>query len=134
MERRLKSIFKFEKVSFNAPSKEAAEQDCMFVEIDPARPRPYGKDKISCKVSGILVVYSQSDRLPFGFFSKAIEQADPDDTRPFIFSTEIDVAESQSRYQNIHERHLGFIFLYDTQYDPDRGSLTSINLSLEIGE
>ncbi len=132
LERRLKAIFGFEKVSFNAPEKFAMEQDTMFVEVDLVRPRPYGKDKISCRVSGKLVVYSQDERMPYGFFSKRVEQANHDDTKPFFFDREIDAGEP--RYQNIHERQLDFMFLYDTQYDPDRGSLTEINLSLEIGE
>ncbi len=134
MERRLKSIFGIEKVTFSAPSPDAPEQDTLFVEIDSSRPRPYGKDRISCKVTGKLVMYSQAERLTFGFFSRKLEQAVTEDSAPFIFMPEVDVAGSQARYQNIHERVLPFIFLYDAQYDPDRGSLTEIELSLSVGE
>ncbi len=134
VERRLRSIFGFEKVTFSAPDKEVSEQYCLFVEIDSAKPRPYGKDRICCRVVGKLIAFSQDERLPYGFFAKRIEQANPDDKKSFIFETEMDVADSASRYQNIHERHVNFIFLYDAQYDPDRGELTEINLSLEIGE
>lgn len=130
LQRRLEAIFQIEKSTLLAPSLQF-EQDTLFIQIDQANPRVCSKDggRETAKVVGSLTVFSQDNRMPFGFFTKAIERADPELTRPFLFlDIDVDLASSPARVQNIHERRTSFVFLYDSQYDPNRGALTSIEL------
>lgn len=123
MERKLKNIFGFSKNTFNAPG-EAYEQDTLFIEVGDAKSRA-GQGDVSSKVSGFLTVYSQNNKLQFGFFQKKIQQAKLEDTKNFFFyNFDEDVASSPARIQNINERRVRFIYLYDAQYDPDQGELT----------
>lgn len=133
--RRLEGIFGFEKTTMLAPDANY-EQDTLFVELVSARTRVSGANggTETARVTGTLVVFSQDDRLPYGFFSKRIEQAAPDLTKPFFFfDIDVDDVESPARLQNLHERRTSFIFLYDAQYDPDRGTITTLTLSLNEG-
>lgn len=130
--RRLEAIFQFEKTTMLASS-EAYEQDTLFVEIISSRSHVSGANggRETAKVKGTLVVFSQDDRLPYGFFIKRIEQAAAELKAPlFFFDIDVDDVESPARLQNLHERRTSFQFLYDSQYDPDRGSLTSLTLSI----
>lgn len=126
--RRLEIIFDFAKTTFDAPSEEF-EQDTLFIEIAFARPRMSNKSGglETAKVVGSLIVYSQDNRLAYGTFSKRIEQAPPAIKRPFFFyDIDTDDASSPARERNIHERRLSFVFLYESQYDPDKGQLTTL--------
>jgi len=134
LERRAKEIFQFEKVTYLAPS-DTFEQDTLFIRIHNARTRVSGAEggREHAKVNGSFLVYSQGDRLPYGFFAKRVENALPTLTKPFLFmNMDTDNPESPARLQNIHERVVDFVFLYDSQYDPDKGELDSIELSLTI--
>ncbi len=146
LEADLRAIFGVKKTTFLTADYAAPEQDCLFVEVHEAPTRPYGKDRISCKVTGALVMFSQDEsadgtkkRLPFGFFSKCLANAALANSKNFFFGHETDVsAKSQggaaTTIQNIHERRLGFTYLFDTQYDPDKGELNAVTLSLEMEE
>lgn len=129
--RRLKGIFGFKKVTFSAPSDDSDgtfEQDTMFVEVSDCKANT-GFGDAKAKVEGTLRVFTQDDKMPYGFFNKKIQQADADLTDPlFFYDIDINVASSPARLQNIHERRTRFVFLYSEQYDPDQGSLTSIEL------
>lgn len=86
-------------------------------------------------VTGSIVVFSQDNALPFGFFNKKIEQADKEFTNGLCFmNMDVDVITSPARIQNIHERRCDFIFLYDSQYDPNRGEMNQLNINVEIGD
>ena len=128
LDRRLQAIFDFSKTTYLAPS-ESYEQDTLFIEIHRALPNTSAASKTQrARVHGAIVVYSQGNRLPYGFFNKRLEQADPALRRGLMFyETDIDVADSPARLQNIHERRANFLFLYDSEYDPNQGSLTSVN-------
>lgn len=130
---RLERIFGVEKTTFNAPDYEAPEQDCLFVEILDSRARMSGKSggRATAKVDGNLICFSQDGRLPYGFFAKRVENAAAADTAPFFFQREIDAPDSPARIVNIHEIRVGFVFLYDAQYDPDKGLLTDLTLEME---
>lgn len=130
---RLSKIFGFEKTTFDAPS-ESFEQDTLFVSIAEAQSRPSGK-KIYSKVMGYLTVFSQKDKMPYGFFNKRIQKADAALTRElFFFDMDVDVASSPARIQNISERRARFVFLYSADYDPNKGRLTSINMEETVNE
>lgn len=133
LQKRFERIFGFSKVTFLAPDYEAPEQDTLFIEITAVKPRMSTGNggRETATVNGAAIVFSQDNRLPFGFFAKRVEQANVDDTKDLFFQTEEDLAASPARLQNIHERRVPFVFLYDSQYDPDRGELTDLEFSLE---
>lgn len=131
LQRRLEQIFGIEKTTFLAPSDEF-EQDTMFIDVISSSPRLSNASggRETAKVSGTITVFSQDNRLPYGFFNKAIERADPELTNPlFFFDIDTDIGSSPARTQNIHERRVSFVFLYDAQYDPNRGELTSLEIT-----
>lgn len=130
LQKRFERIFGFKKTTYLAPS-DKFEQDTLFITVQTARTKVSDAEggRETAKVTGFITVYSQDNRLPFGFFSKRINAADPSDTeRLFFFDMEVDKADSPARLQNIHERSIGFVFLYDSQFDPDKGSLTSLEI------
>ena len=131
LQRRLCKIFDVKKTTYDAPG-DSFEQDTIFVSIakSTARVSDMKGGRETAKVEGSLTMYSQNNRLPFGFFNKRIEQADKQYTNNlFFYDIDVDVEASPARLQNIHERRVGFIFLYDSQYDPERGQLTSLDLT-----
>lgn len=130
--RRMEAIFGMDKTTMLASS-ETYEQDTLFIEILSSRSRVSGVNggRETARVIGTIVVFSQEDRLPYGFFIKRIEQAAAELKAPlFFYDIDVDDVESPARLQNLHERRCSFQFLYDSQYDPDRGSITSLTLSV----
>ena len=126
MTEKLKAIFGIPKVSFDDPS-DSFEQDCIFVEILDSKNNT-GTYTASAKVTGNVVVFSQHEKLPFGFFNKKIQQADPKHTREFFFfDTDVEPQNSKAQMLNISERRTGFVYLYQGQYDPNQGELTSLS-------
>lgn len=126
LKERLSAIFQVPKVTFEAPS-ESFEQDTLFVDILSAPARFSSGTYAFAKVSGTLTIYSQENKLPFGFFGRKIEQAAKEQTNPlFFFDVDIDVPTSPARMINLHERRCSFIFLYKAQYDPNQGELTEL--------
>lgn len=130
LQSKLKQIFGFSKVTFNHPamSGEAFEQDTLFVDVTESRCK-VTKNRINAKVSGVLTIFSQSDKLPFGFFSKRIEKAAAQ-LKKDLFFHELDVQNlsSHARIQNISELRGRFTFLYTQQYDPNKGKLTEFDI------
>jgi hypothetical protein len=129
---KLSKIFGLRKTTFDQPSVNSTtgtfEQDTLFIEVERCDTRiVYGKQ--IAKVSGSLVVFSQMDKMPFGYFSKRIEQASHD-LKKYLFFYDIDLNPpgSAARLQNISERRVRFIFLYSAQYDPEHGELTTLEL------
>lgn len=133
--RRLETIFETP-ITLDAPSDDY-EQDKIFVEITYARPRisnANGGREIA-RVVGSLIMFSQGDRLTYGFFSKQIEKSAGAVRAPlFFYDIDVDDPASPARLMNIHERRVSFVFLYDSQFDPDKGSLTELDLSVNFGE
>lgn len=130
LKRRLDKIFQFRKTTFDDYSDEF-EQDTLFIEVELSRPKISGKDGglQTARVVGSLVVFSQDNKLPFGYMAKQIEKADPAlKANLHFYDIDSDRPDSQARLQNIHERRTSFVFLYDSQYDPDKGEITSLVL------
>lgn len=127
LKNRLEKIFGFKKTTFSVPS-DSFEQDTLFIEISECRSKA-GFGHATAYVTGTLIVYSQDDKLPFGYFNKRIQKASPELTAPlFFFDIDINNVSSGARIQNISERRTRFVFLYSEQYDPNQGSMTSIDL------
>lgn len=130
MAEKLSRIFGMRKTTFDAPSVNSTtgsfEQDTLFIEVSECNSRVTAGMQYA-KVLGSLVVFSQFDKMPFGFFNKKIEQADIDDKKEFFFfDIDLNPASSPARFQNIAERRVRFVYLYAGQYDPEHGSLTSV--------
>jgi hypothetical protein len=130
LEEKLSQIFGFRKTTFNAPTVDSnngsLEQDVLFVEINDSNSR-ISEGKATAKVLGSLVVFSQMEKLPFGFFSKKIQAADRSLTKDFFFfDIDLNPINSPARYQNISERRVRFVYLYSAQYDPAHGQITSL--------
>lgn len=121
---RLEKIFGFKKVRFDAPG-ESLEQETLFVKVERARSTIKDTQEIA-QVSGELIVFANADKLPFGYFSKCIHKAARALTKDFFF---YQMDENRPLYQNIVERKCAFVFLFQAQYDPEQGELTSINFA-----
>lgn len=120
----LKEIFGFSEVTFNEINYAGAEQDIIFVEIDDVKARlantPQGRQ--IARVSGQLVYFVQDNKMPFGLIQKRIEKAPLATMKRWFFSN-IDrvIPDAPIETVNLNERRTNFLFLYDAQYDPDRG-------------
>lgn len=126
LEDKFKKIFNVEKVTYDAPG-ESHEQGCIFVDIDTCNPTI--KDgKALAIVTGQAYAYAPSDKLPFGFFMKAIKKADPELTKDLFF---FNIENNSQRFQNIIQRGFSFTYFYRGQFDPEIGSITGITISIE---
>lgn len=137
MQEKLKAIFGVSKVTFSSPG-QSLEQDCIFVEIDNCKANT-GQGVASARVSGSISIFSQYEKLPFGFFSKRIQQADPRHTKAFFFfdtdvEKQISPTSAEAPTQNIAERRASFVYLYSAQYDPNQGEITSLVADVEFEE
>lgn len=121
----LKRIFDLKKVTLSAPG-ESPEHECLFVDVETSRVKiSEGRAKI--RATGRARIFGNSDRMPFGYFQKRIELAENADLIPFFF---YDLEENATLFQNIAERSLSFVYFFDGQYDPDQGSLTSLEIEV----
>lgn len=120
LEDKFKKIFGLNKVTFNEEG--SFEQDTIFVEINSCRTNP-SQGFLTARVQGSIVVFTQRDKMPYGFFAKRITQA-PNELTKDLFFYEMDTENlaSQARIQNISERRCKFEFFYKTQYDVPKGN------------
>lgn len=124
LQAQLKRIFDFDKVTFDLPS-ESQEQEGVFVQVESARWRIKDAKQIA-RVTGTIRVFANQDKLSYGYFNKKISEADADDTRNLFF---FDFEENKGTFRNIVERSMGFLYLFDSQYDPSIGTLNEITLT-----
>lgn len=130
LEARMKAIFGFEKVTLDAPS-DSFEQDTLFIELQRPLTRT-SEGKVFARVTGQVIVYSQDNKMPYGFFSKRIEKAGHELTKDFFFfDVDVNQENSPARLQNISERRTSFVFFYSAQYDPKLGELTTLEMECE---
>lgn len=133
---KLKRIFKVKKVTYDMPSEPkqgllgAKEQECIFVNVTRSKSTIKDGKQIS-KVEGTLLMLGDAEKLPFGFYSKAIYQADYNDVKDLFF---YDMEGNGMEIQNIITRTCSFIYFYSGQYDPDLGNITSVELQETIDE
>lgn len=127
----LLQIFGMKKVTFSHPSEGSFEQDTLFIDISKCTSRT-GYGKAYAKAEGSITVFSQQEKFPFGYLNKRIQQADPELRKDlFFFDIDQDIASSPARIQNISERRTSFIYLWEGEYDPNQGELTSLELSID---
>lgn len=128
LQKNLQALFGFKKITYDQPSSDTKEQECLFIQIESA-PMRFKDGEAHVLVTGRALVYAQANKLPFGFFSKAIERANftnPDLTKNFHFSE----LESNAKYfQNLVMRSFDFIYFFSAQYDPEHGKITEVNFT-----
>jgi hypothetical protein len=129
LKEKLMNIFDFDKVTFDRPS-ESMEQEGVFIEVEKAKCKVVDAKQIA-HVTGKIHVFANIDKLPYGYFTKQIADADADDTSGLVF---FDFEENKGTFRNIAERSLGFVYLFDSQYDPALGTINEINLSIAEAE
>ncbi|AEG42317.1 hypothetical protein BdPhPhi1402_gp20 [Bdellovibrio phage phi1402] len=125
---KFKKLFGFKKVTYDQPSQETKEQEVLFVQVESA-PVRFKDGSAHIKVTGRALVYAQAGKLPFGFFSKAIEQANFTDstlTKDLHFE---DLEANAKYFQNLVMRTFNFTYFFSAQYDPDHGQITSVTFS-----
>lgn len=117
----LMAIFKVKDVSFDQPS-DKREQGKLFVTVDDAQCTISPPNEVA-KVTGTAVMFGTNDKMTFGFFHKAIQNADPKISKRFFFH---DFESNTKTFQNLVQRGFSFVYFFHGQYDPDQGSITSI--------
>src|SRR6478735_162475 len=131
MAEKLSQIFGFKKTTFSTPSPDtngSYEQDILFVQVEQARSRA-GDGVATAKVMGTFIVFTQMDKMPFGYFNKRVEQADASLTKDFFFfDIDLNPVSSPAKLQNITERRVKFVYLYKAQYDPEQGEMTNLEI------
>lgn len=122
---KFKKILGVKKVTYDQPS-DLKEQECVFLEIEKSN-NVIKDGRVSMMITGNGVMFGHAEKIPFGFFSKAIRQADPADTKDLFFYD----AESNTRfYRNIVQRGFSFVYFFNSQYDPKIGSITSVETTV----
>ena len=126
LESKFRQIFSVKKVTFNAPG-ESMEQNCLFIEVE--NPRCTIKNgSARARVSGSAFLFGENDKLPFGFFAKAIKEADTSLTKDLFF---YEIEANNSTYLNLVKRSFSFIYFFNSQYDPPAGTITSVETTVE---
>ncbi len=120
----LQAIFDFKKTSFDAPSDTAAEQECLFIEMDKIHSDV--KDNIiKGKVEGKLSVIAQSDKLPATYFQEKIQAADNALTKDLFFHE----FTNQVTEVNLVKRGASFVYFFAGQYNPHNDNIESIEIT-----
>lgn len=126
LKEKLERIFGLPKVTFDAPG-ETKEQEGVFIQIDDAVSR-VKKGRAIVKAQGVIAIFANAEKLPFGFFNKRLENADASDTADLFF---YDIDTNIKYYQNLVERQCKFVYFFNQEYDPEAGEITSLTLSEE---
>lgn len=121
----LKIIFGAKKITYEQPS-DLKEQECIFIEME--EPKTSFRDKkIHIVVSGRGSMFGNSEKLTIGYFAKCIERMSKELSKRFHFRN---VDANTKYFGNLVQRDFSFVYFFDDQYDPDTGTMTSIQLTL----
>ena len=123
---KLQKIFKVKKVTLDLAGS-SEEQECIFVNVTNCRPTIKDGQELAM-VDGEAYINAVADKIPFGFFAKAIQQSDPALTKDIFF---FDIESNTKRMGNLVQRGFSFVYLYKGDYDPEHGELTSLNITIE---
>lgn len=107
---------------------DSQEQECMFIDVEEGQVRI--KDaKATAKVIGKIRIFANSDKIPYGYLTKKIAEANPSDTANLFFHG---FESNHGAYLNIAERSLSFVYLFESQYDPNMGEITELINDINI--
>lgn len=121
---KIKRIFDLDKVTYDQVS-ESMEQECSFIELDEANYSFRGVSYTG-RVTGRIRVFAQGDKLPMGYFQRKIQEADYSDTQHIFF---YDIESNTGIMNNLKERSMSFRYFFSGEYDPNLGTITSIEIS-----
>ena len=124
LETQIKAIFDLDKVTFDHPG-ESMEQECAFIDVKKNHCRVKDAREVA-KLEGTLHIFAQVSKLPLDYFGKCIDLAAAEDKRGLVFLN----PENRGTFGNIAERTIDFVFLFDSQYDPNLGTFDSIEISV----
>lgn len=127
---KLGRIFGLNRVSYEAPKDETREQECIFIKVDKAM-SSIREGVQKARAQGSIVMYVNSEKMPFGFINKKIQQARSEDTKDLFF---YNIDQNQKYYGNLVERSSDFVYFHSAQYDPNQGEINSIEFTLTDGE
>lgn len=122
LKEKIKKLFPVGKVTYDMASMESPEQDTIFITIETARTHVTDA-KARALVRGYMSVFANSEKLRFGFFNKQLANADSADTKDLFF---YNIDQNAKYYGNLVERRCGFVYKFETQHDPNQGSMTSL--------
>jgi hypothetical protein len=117
---KFKTIFEVDRVKYEDPG-ESREQETLFIEIETSR-NTIKDGRAFARVTGKASLFAQADKLPFAYFSKCIASHSELCQDVFFF----DLEENSRLFQNIVQRTLSFVYFFDIQYDPEIGTITSL--------
>lgn len=100
------------------------EQECLFISIEDNQVR-FKKKLKRYRLEGRLTMFAQSDKMPVDYFATRIFEM-PKALQARFFFSEIDA--NTKYYQNLVQRDVSFIYFFETQYDPDTGTITSVEV------
>lgn len=123
---KLKAIFNVKDVSYDAPG-DSREQDKLWIEIEEPK-FTFGSKKVKAIVTGRGSIFGKNEAITFGFISQAIEKADASLTKDLFFT---DFETNTVRFRDIVERAFSFTYFFNSQFDPDVGTITSVTTSIE---
>lgn len=130
LEAKFKQLFGVKKVDFALPG-ESQEQECLFVNIENAKPR-YKDGMVFYRVTGVASIFGNAKKMPFGYFSNAIINPSLQDITKDLFFYDIET--STRTYRDIVERSFSFVYFFSSQYDPKIGTITSLDETITINE
>lgn len=123
---KLKKIFKVKKVSFDDPG-EAGEQECLFISVEKCNNS--ARDKVfKARVEGQCMMFGTNQKLPLGYFSKCLQEAEYADTKDLFC---YDFESNTKRFKDKVQRGFSFVYFFSGQYDPDKGTLNQIEFTTE---
>lgn len=125
---KLQRIFDLKKVTYSVHS-ESEEQECLFINVQSSK-NVVGDGKFKGRVTGQIIVYGSLDKLPYGYFSKKIAEAKVEDVQNLFF---FDFEDNVGTIENICQRTMSFVYLFDMQYNPNMGEITSLADSITTG-
>jgi hypothetical protein len=131
---KFKAIFDVGKVTFDTPSLQNSpgtvttrEQECIFINVQTAK-NTFKSGQVLAMVTGSAIMIARSEKLPFGFFSKAIANAPLALTKDLFF---YDFESNSAIFRDVVQRSFSFVYFFRGQFDPDVGTMTSVDLTLE---
>lgn len=123
LEQKFKDLFKVPKVTLDAPGF-SPEQETLYVNVETSRAS--GTDgMIHYEVRGTLAIVGPATKLPLGYLSKALLTAPAKQTKGLYL---YELEQNARRFGNLVERSCSFVYFFSTQFDPDLGNITAIDI------
>ncbi len=105
----------------------SGEQETLFIEVLSSLSRIKDAKQLA-RVMGKCTIFANADKLPFGYFAKQIELAGGECADVFFH----DLEGSVNVYGNLVQRSFNFVYFFNSQYNPEVGTMTSINIQQVI--